>query len=62
MLIYADNNNHCGVDRGLVGKEQRAMIEALHAKGLDTHDIAYSSTLAESLGVRVDGLGAHSSP
>ncbi|CAE7720139.1 unnamed protein product [Symbiodinium sp. CCMP2592] len=62
MLIYADNNNHCGLDRGQVDKDQNAMIDALHANGLDTHDIATCSTLAESLGVRVDGLGGTVGP
>ena len=57
MLIYADTNNHCDIDRGSLEADQHSMIAALHEQGLDTHDVTHCSTLAESLGVRVDGLG-----
>ena len=62
MLIYADNNNHCGIDRGSLEADQHSMIAALHEQGLDTHDVTHCSTLAESLGVRVDGLGGTVGP
>ncbi|CAE7244191.1 unnamed protein product, partial [Symbiodinium microadriaticum] len=62
MLIYADNNNHIGIARGQVEKEQEQVISALHAQGLDTHDHVYCTSLAESLGVRIDGLGGTVGP
>ena len=55
-LIYADNHNHLKVDREKVDRAQSGMIAALHSKGLDTHDLVESTTLCESLGVRIDGL------
>ena len=57
MLIYADNANHLGISRDQVDREQREMREALHGRGLETHDVQEGSNLCESLGVRVDGLG-----
>ena len=33
MLIYADNNNHCGIDRGSLEADQHSMIAALHEQG-----------------------------
>ena len=62
MLIYADNNNHVGVCREQVQQDQDATIEALHARGLDTHDVTEANSLAESLGVRIDGLGGRVQP
>ena len=56
MLIYADNNNHVGIDRDAVQSDQDAVMGVLHACGLDTHDVEAPSSLAESLGVRIDGL------
>ena len=55
MLIYADNNNHFGQCASQVAEDQRDMIHALHMRGLATHEIAEPSTLAESLGVRLNG-------
>ena len=57
MLIYADNNNHFGQDPEKVGMDQQKMIEMLHANGLSTHELTEPNTLAESLGVRLDGQG-----
>lgn len=62
MLIYADNNNHIGIDRDMVQNEQNTMQRGLHEKGLDTHDICESSTLAESLGVRIHGITGQVQP
>jgi len=62
MLIYADNNNHLGLSRQQVSRDHQSMIAALHEKGLDTHDILEPSTLAESLGVRVDGMSGRVGP
>ena len=62
MLIYADNNNHIGIDRDRVQEEQDTMQRGLHEKGLDTHDICESSTLAESLGVRIHGITGQVQP
>ncbi|CAE7299586.1 UPF1 [Symbiodinium sp. CCMP2592] len=56
MLIYADNNNHLGVDLGQVDRDQERVMEELHRHGLATHDIVHGCSLCESLGVRVDGL------
>ena len=56
LLIYADNSNHLGVDRDQVSDDQQAMLAALHDHGLSTHDLVESSTMCESLGVRIDGL------
>ena len=56
MMIYADNNNHIGVKSESVACEQKAMMDRLHEHGLATHDITEASGIAESLGVRVDGL------
>ncbi|CAE7560259.1 UPF1 [Symbiodinium sp. CCMP2592] len=55
-LIYADNHNHLGINKEEVDRAQTDMIAALHSKGLDTHDLVESTTLCESLGVRIDGL------
>ena len=55
-VTYADNRNHLGVDKEKVDRAHSGMIAALHSKGLDTHDLVESTTLSESLGVRVDGL------
>lgn len=55
MLIYADNNNHFGVSPEKVGIDQQRMIECLHSHNLSTHELSDASTLAESLGVRLDG-------
>lgn len=55
MLIYADNNNHLGVERDAVSLDQQIMLDTLRKVGLDTHDLTDSSTLAESLGVRING-------
>ena len=57
MLIYADNCNHLGVDQQQLFSEHSAVIGALGKHGLETHDIVEPATLAESLGVRIDGLG-----
>ena len=55
MLIYADNNNHFGPDRIQVNEDQKRMIASLHDHGLATHEVSEASTLAESLGVRLNG-------
>ena len=55
MLIYADNCNHLGTCMAAVDADQTRVREALHAHGLDTHDVIESSEIVESLGVRVDG-------
>ena len=57
MLIYADNCNYLGVDQQQLFSEHSAVIGALGKHGLETHDIVEPVTLAESLGVRIDGLG-----
>ena len=57
MLIYADNCNHLGVDQQQLFMEHGSVIGALGKHGLETHDIVEPATLAESLGVRIDGLG-----
>lgn len=57
MLVYADSNNHLGTTIANTGEDQRTMIDALHDKNLATHDVTEPSTLAESLCVRIDGLG-----
>ena len=62
MLIYADNNNHVGVDRESVNQQHHAMLKALDSHGLATHDLVEATTLAESLGVRIDGLGGRVTP
>lgn len=62
MLVYADNNNHLGVSPHLVDKDQESMISALHSKNLATHDVTSANTLAESLGVRIDGLAGYVQP
>ena len=62
MLIYADNNNHLGVTRDRVESDQGRVLEALHEHGLDTHDHVYCTSLAESLAVRIDGLGGTVGP
>ena len=36
MLIYADNNNHIGVESSVVNRDQQVMLEELHKHGLDT--------------------------
>lgn len=56
VLIYADNANHFGVEERAVAEDQRRLMETLHDHNLDTHDITSPSTLAESLGVRINGL------
>ena len=56
MLIYADNNNHIGVESSVVNRDQQVMLEELHKHGLDTHEEMEANTLIESLGVRVNGL------
>lgn len=55
VLIYADNGNHLGVDAEAVSRDQSRMIQALHERGLQTHELTESSTLGESLGVRLNG-------
>ena len=55
-LIYADNNNHIGVQRQAVEQEHTTMLGALAQHGLDYHEVIEATSLAESLGVRVDGL------
>ena len=62
LLVYADNCNHMGIDSSEVAGEQKTVRETLHQLHLDTHDIAESSTLAESLGVRVNGLSGEIQP
>ena len=62
MLIYADNNNHVGIDRECVQSDQDIVIGALHKCGLDTHDVEAPSNLAESLGVRIDGISGTVGP
>lgn len=62
MLTYADNNNHIGIDRDSVNQQHHAMLKALDSHGLATHDLVEASTLAESLGVRIDGLGGRVTP
>lgn len=56
MLIYADNNNHIGVESSVVNRDQQVMLEELHKHGLDTHEEMDANTLIESLGVPVNGL------
>ena len=55
LLIYADNNNHVGIQRDVLADEQKQMIDSLHAHGLETHELTDPMTLAESLGVRING-------
>ena len=55
-MIYADNNNHISIKSTRVATEQKLMMDRLHEHGLATHDITEASSIAESLGVRVDGL------
>lgn len=62
VMIYADNANHFGVDREVVSKEQAELMHVLHSNNLDTHDIVESCNLAESLGVRIDGIGGKVQP
>lgn len=62
MLIYADNNNHLGIDKHGLDVEQQVMMDKLHHYNLDTHDITNGSMLAESLGVRIDGLNGMVQP
>ena len=62
VMIYADNANHFGIDRGRVSKEQAELMKVLHTNNLDTHDIVDSCNLAESLGVRIDGIGGKVQP
>ena len=62
LLIYADNANHLGISHPTVDANQKALMEALHEKGLATHDVASSSTLAESLGVRINGMSGQVQP
>ena len=62
MLIYADNNNHLGIDSEEVTSSQSSMMATLHSLNLDTHDITDSAPLAESLGVRIDGLAGSIQP
>ena len=62
LLIYADNANHIGVERQRVQDDQDRLQQALHIRGLETHDVENCATLAESLGVRIDGLGGLVTP
>lgn len=62
MLIYADNNNHFGLDQQKVQEEQHEMMRSLHSHGLDTHDIIESTTICESLGIRINGLSGDIQP
>ena len=56
MMIYADNNNHVALSSKRVSSDQKIMMDKLHEHGLATHDITEASHIAESLGVRIDGL------
>ena len=62
MLIYADNNNHIGLDRAAVLKDQERVIGVLHSYGLDTHEETEGVSLAESLGVRINGVSGAIQP
>lgn len=62
MLVYADNCNHFSIDRDLVNYEQVIMRETLHANNLDTHDVMEGSNLAESLGIRINGISGAIQP
>lgn len=62
LLIYADNANHLGVCPEVVDHDQARMMDALHDHGLSTHDITNASSLAESLGVRINGLSGQVVP
>ena len=62
LLIYADNNNHVGVSKAQVRRDQDAVMKALHARGLDMHDVTEAASLSESLGVRIDGLDGKVQP
>lgn len=62
MLIYADNNNHIGTNMDSVNSQHQSMLRALSKEGLATHDLVSATTLAESLGVRIDGMNAMVTP
>ena len=62
LLIYADNNNHVGVSKAQVRRDQDAVMKALHARGLDMQDVTEAASLSESLGVRIDGLDGKVQP
>ena len=62
MLIYADNNNHLGVNQQEVQEEYQSMLSSLASHGLDTHDLVEPVTLGESLGIRIDGLNGRTTP
>ncbi|CAK9091403.1 Protease PrsW (Protease responsible for activating sigma-W) [Durusdinium trenchii] len=55
LLIYADNNNHIGIEREKLLEEQKNMIGSLHSHGLETHEVTDPVSLAESLGIRING-------
>ena len=62
VMIYADNANHIGNSRDEVSSDQQKLLATLHEHGLDTHDLLDSSVLAESLGVRIDGVAGRVTP
>ena len=55
-LIYADNSNHLGTKHGPVESNRKLLSETLNAVGLLTHEVVPATKLAESLGVRINGL------
>lgn len=55
LLLYADNANHLGTNASLVNMQRAALSEGCARSGLLTHEVVEATTLAESLGVRVDG-------
>lgn len=55
LLLYADNANHLGTNASMVNRQRCALSEGCAKSGLLTHEIVEATTLAESLGVRVDG-------
>ena len=62
ILVYADNANRLGIDAESVNADHKVMVESLEQHGLSTHDIVEASTLAESLGIRIDGLRGRITP
>ncbi|CAE7038510.1 unnamed protein product [Symbiodinium sp. CCMP2592] len=54
--LFMPTANHLGISAAVVEHDQKALLHSLHSNGLDTHEHVCAVTLAESLGVRIDGL------
>ena len=55
VLVYADNGFHLGLDAGKVEREREQVSRYSNSVGLSTHEEGAATTLAQGLGVVVDG-------